>query len=107
MACLYDLVSGDYFRNGGSGSFAAGAEIPLGFVVSATSAAHNWVSANTLVVQVGFPLTLAADATYDAALLRDTLALTGGTLTTPTVTVDGPAGGVEVKGGTLPSSTRL
>ena len=107
VACLYDLVSGDYFRNGGSGSFAAGAEIPLGFVVSATSAAHNWVSANTLVVQAGFPLTLAADVSYDAALLRDTLALTGGTLTTPTVTVDGPAGGVEVKGGTLPSSTRL
>ena len=107
VACLYDLVSGDYFRNGGSGSFAAGAEIPLGLVVSATSAAHNWVSANTLVVQAGFPLTLAADATYDAVLLRDTLALTGGTLTTPTVTVDGPAGGVEVKGGTLPSSTRL
>ena len=107
VACLYDLVDGRYFYNGGSQPFTAGAEIPLGFVVSATSAAHNWVSANTLVVQAGFPLTLAADATYDAALLRDTLALTGGTLTTPTVTVDGPAGGVEVKGGTLPSSARL
>ncbi len=107
VACLYDLVSGDYFRNGGSQPFTAGAEIPLGFVVSATSAAHNWVSANTLVVQPGIPMSLSADFSYDAVLLRDTLTLTGGTLTTPTVTVDGPAGGVEVKGGTLPSSARL
>ena len=107
VACLYDLVSGAYFRNSGSGTFTAGAEIPLGFVVSATSAAHNWVSSNTLVVEAGFPLTLSAAASYDAVLLRDTLTLTGGTLTTPTVTVDGPAGGVEVSGGTLPSSARL
>ena len=107
VACLYDLVSGAYFRNGGSGTFAAGAEVPLGLVVSATSAAHNWVSSNTLVVEAGFPLTLSAAASYDAVLLRDTLTLTGGTLSTPTVTVDGPAGGVEINGGTLPSTARL
>ena len=107
VACLWDDVSKAYFRNGGSGTFTAGAEIPLGFAVSATSAAHNWVSSNTLVVEAGFPLTLSAASSYDAVLLRDTLTLTGGTLTTPTVTVDGPAGGVEINGGVLPSSAKL
>ena len=107
VVCMYDLVDGRYFYNGGSGTFAAGAEVPLGLVVSGTSAAHNWVSANTLVVQAGIPMSLSADFSYDAVLLRDILTLTGGTLTTPTVTVDGPGGGVEINGGTLPSSARL
>jgi hypothetical protein len=107
VACLYDLVDGRYFYNGGSQPFTAGAEIPLGFVVSATSAAHNWVSANTLVVNAGIPMSLSADFSYDAVLLRDTLTLTGGTLTTPTVTVDGVGGGVEINGGVLPSSAKL
>ena len=37
-ACLYDLVSGAYCRNSGSGTFMEGAEIPLGTVVAASSA---------------------------------------------------------------------
>ena len=107
VACLYDLVDGRYFYNGGSQPFTAGAEIPLGFVVSTTSAAHNWVSSNTLIVPSGAPMSLSADFSYDAVLLRDILTLTGGTLTTPTVTVDGPGGGVEINGGVLPSSAKL
>ena len=106
-ACLYDLVSGAYFRNSGTGTFGEGAEIPLGLVVAATSVAHNWVSSNTLIVPAGAPMSLSADFSYDAVLLRDTLTLTGGTLTTPTVTVDGPGGGVEIDGGVLPSSAKL
>ena len=57
VACLYDRVSGDYFRNSGSGTFTEGAEIPLGFVISATSAASSmvyWVlgvSFSTLSIQ--------------------------------------------------------
>ncbi len=107
VACLYDLVSGDYFRNGGSGSFAAGAEIPLGMTVATASAAHNWVSANSLVVEAGAPASVMSDASYDAVLLRDTLALKGGTLTTPTVVIDGAAGCLDVDGGTLSSAARL
>ena len=107
VACLYDLVSGEYFRNIGSGTFGEGAEVPLGLVVATASAAHNWISSNTLVVQAGAPMSLSADFSYDAVLLRDALTLSGGTLTTPTVTVDGPGGGVEINGGTLPSSARL
>ena len=36
-ACLYDLVSGDYFRNAGSGTFTEGAVVPLGTVIAASS----------------------------------------------------------------------
>ena len=107
VACLYDLVSGAYFRNGGSGTFAEGAEIPLGLVVSATSTAHNWVSSNTLVVEAGAPTSVMNGAAYDAVLLRDTLALRGGTLETPSVVVDGEAGCLDVNGGSLPSAARL
>ena len=37
-ACLYDLVSGAYFRNSGSGTFTEGAVVPLGTIVEASSA---------------------------------------------------------------------
>ncbi|MBR1608874.1 MAG: hypothetical protein IJ678_04580 [Kiritimatiellae bacterium] len=106
-ACLYDLVSGEYFRNGGSGTFAKGSEMPAGFTVAAASAACNWISANTLVVEAGSPTSVMSGATYDAVLLRDTLALRGGTLDTPSVVVDGAAGSLDIDGGTLPSTSRL
>ena len=64
-------------------------------------------SSNELVVEAGHQVTLSAAAEYDAVRLRDTLHLTGGTLTTPTVVVDGPAGNLEINGGTLPTSARL
>ena len=65
------------------------------------------ISSNELVVEAGHQVTLSADAEYDAVRLRDTLQLRGGTLRTPTVVVDGPAGCLEMQGGTLPSSARL
>ena len=37
--CLYDLVSGEYFRNGGSGSFAAGGEVPAAVASSSATVA--------------------------------------------------------------------
>ena len=107
VACLYDLVGGQYFYNSGSGSFNTGAELPPAFVAVASSAACNWISANTLVVEAGAPLSLSGDFSYDAVLLRDKLTLTGGTLATPTIMVDGPGGGVEVNGGTIPSSAKF
>ncbi len=107
VACLWDDESKSYFYNGGSGSFTAGAEIPLGMSVATVSAAHNWVSANTLVVEAGAPTSVMSDASYDAVLLRDTLAINGGTLTTPSIVIDGAAGCLDVDGGTLSSAARL
>ena len=37
--CLYDLVSGEYFRNIGSGSFAAGGEVPAAVASSSATVA--------------------------------------------------------------------
>ena len=39
--CLYDLVSGEYFRNIGSGSFAAGGEIPAAVASSSATVAST------------------------------------------------------------------
>ncbi|MCR5750859.1 MAG: hypothetical protein K6G91_02755 [Kiritimatiellae bacterium] len=200
-ACLYDLVSGNYFRNGGSGTFAAGAEIAPGLEVVAASAlceppartvavasagasnitlsfgpstgdtyalymaygaadggtdpsgwdefeelgeidngddeyvsdypagwgssvkalrffllrsddsvassTDTFVYENALVVAAGAPTSLFVDAEYDVVRLRDTLRLAGGTLNAARVIVDGPAGCLDIDGGTFPSTARL
>ena len=64
-------------------------------------------SSNELVVEAGHQVTLSESAQYDVVRLRDTLQIRGGTLTTPTVVVDGPAGCLDLHGGTLHSSARL
>ncbi len=64
-------------------------------------------SSNELVVEAGHQVTLSESAQYDAVRLRDTLQIRGGTLMTPTVVVDGPAGCLDLHGGTLHSSARL
>ena len=65
------------------------------------------ISSNDLIVEAGHSVTLSASAQYDAVRLRDTLLLTGGTLRTPTVVVDGPNGCVDINGGTLSENSRL
>ena len=65
------------------------------------------ILAGVLIVEAGSPVTLSASAEYEEVRLRDTLRLNGGTLTTPKIVVDGPAGCLDMNGGTLPSSARL
>ncbi len=49
-ACLYDLVSGSYFRNSGSGTFTAGATVPPAILVAAVSALCEPVSRSIAIV---------------------------------------------------------
>ncbi len=65
------------------------------------------ILADVLIVEAGSPVTLSAGAKYEEVRLRDTLRLNSGTLTTAVVVVDGPAGCLDMNGGTLPSSARL
>ena len=71
------------------------------------AACTDTILAGVLIVEAGSPVTLSASAQYEEVRLRDTLQLRGGSLTTPTVVVDGPAGCLEINGGTYPSSSRL
>ena len=65
------------------------------------------IISGVLIVEAGSPTSLGSRAEYDEVHLRDTLRLYGGTLTTPKVVVDGPAGNLEIDGGTLSTSARL
>ena len=74
---------------------------------SSVATCTDTILADVLIVEAGSPVTLSAGAKYEEVRLRDTLRLNGGTLTTAVVVVDGPAGCLEMNGGTLPSSARL
>ncbi|MBR0055913.1 MAG: hypothetical protein IJP66_01160 [Kiritimatiellae bacterium] len=63
--------------------------------------------ADALVVDAGSPVTLSTNSAYDVVLLRDTLALRGGTLSSPSIVVDGEAGCLDLNGGALSTSARL
>ena len=71
------------------------------------AACTDTILAGVLIVEAGSPVTLSASAEYEEVRLRDTLQIRSGTLTTPKIVVDGPAGCLEMNGGTLPSSARL
>ena len=71
---------------------------------SSVATCTDTILAGVLIVEAGSPVTLSASAVYEEVRLRDTLQLRGGTLTTTNVVVDGPAGRLEINGGTLKSS---
>jgi hypothetical protein len=74
---------------------------------NSVAACTDTILAGVLIVEAGTPVTLSASAQYEEVRLRDTLQLRSGTLTTTNVVVDGPAGRLEINGGTLKSSSRL
>ena len=74
---------------------------------SSVATCTDTILADVLIVEAGSPVTLSAGAKYEEVRLRDTLRLNSGTLTTAVVIVDGPAGCLDINGGTLPSSARL
>ena len=107
VVCLYDRVSGEYFRPQG-GALAAGPAAAASLVVRATGPLVKAPGGGDLVVAPGVPLTLADSASYDHVYLHDALTLSGGTLSAGTVEVLPPAGGVLVANGGVPlSSSRL
>ena len=94
--CLYDLVSGDYFRNGGSGSFAAGGEIPA--AVASSSA--------TVVSTIGDDGATDTVLWDDASLPSGTALVKVGSNRAIVQTAEAVDGDIDVRGGSLVFSGR-
>ena len=105
VVCLYDRVSGSYFRPQG-GALAAGPTATADAVeVRATGPLVKASGDGDLVVEHGAPITLSSSARYNHVYLHDALTLTDGTLSAGTIEVLPPAGGVIVANGGVPSSS--
>ena len=104
VVCLYDRVSGEYFRPRG-GALAAGPAAARAAVVRAVGPLVKASGDGDLVVAKDSPLALSDSATYNHVYLHDALTLTGGALSAGTIEVLPPAGGRIVAAGGVPASS--